>query len=156
MAMRRRSSEHGAVFVEFVLVLPFLLGIIFLIINFGVMLSFRQALSQAAAEGARAAAVAPANHTYSDRRTRARDTVNLAFQGQGGAPVSCGTGGLACYVSPDVAPGSPAGPACGEATKCIRVALVYNYEDNPRITVLDFFGPLLPETLSYTASARIN
>lgn len=156
MANRRRSSEHGAVFVEFVLVLPFLIGIIFLIINFGVMLSFRQALSQAAAEGARAAAVAPSNHTYNDRRTRATETVNLAFQGQDGSTVSCGGGGLGCYVSPDAAPGLPAGPACGEANKCIRVTLVYDYEGNPRINVPDFFGPLLPDTLTYTASARIN
>ena len=42
---------------EFALLVPLLVLILFGIISYGVMLSFRQSLSQAAAEGARAAAV---------------------------------------------------------------------------------------------------
>src|ERR1044072_971056 len=53
----QRCSEDGAAAVEFALVVPVLVLILFGIISYGVMLSFRQSLSQAAAEGARAAAV---------------------------------------------------------------------------------------------------
>ena len=58
-ADRRRVArqDRGAAAVEFALVVPFLLLLVFATISFGMMLSFRQTLSQAATEGARAAAV---------------------------------------------------------------------------------------------------
>lgn len=148
MDNRRRRGEHGAVFVEFVLVVPFLLGIVFLLISFGVMLSFRQTLSQAAGEGARAAAVAPANLTYSQRRDRAIVAINESFQGQSGAPVVCG-GTLTCTI-----PNVPT--TCGDASKCISVTIAYAYRTHPRVAVPQFFGQVLPANLTYTASARIN
>lgn len=148
MANRRRRSERGAAFVEFVLVVPFLLGVIFLIVSFGVMLSFRQTLSQAAAEGARAAAVAPANLDYAARRDRAFEAINEAFLGQPGPVVACGTT-LTCTI-----PETPA--TCGDANKCISVRLQYGYRAKPRVAVPQVFGVLLPATLTYTASARIS
>ena len=45
-------GERGAVAVEFALVLPLVLVLLFGIIGYGFMLSFRQGISQAAAEGA--------------------------------------------------------------------------------------------------------
>ena len=56
MRGRRARQERGAVFAEFVIVLPFFLLLIFGMISYGTMFSFRQTLSQAATEGARAAA----------------------------------------------------------------------------------------------------
>jgi Flp pilus assembly protein TadG len=55
----RHRAEGGAAAVEFALVAPLLLLLVFGVISYGYMLSFRQALSQGAAEGARAAAVSP-------------------------------------------------------------------------------------------------
>ena len=150
MANRRRRSEHGAVTVEFVFVLPFLLGIIFLIISLGVMLSFRQTMSQAAAEGARAAAVAPSNLSYDARKAKAREAIGTAFQGQIGGAVACGTG-LTCSFDP------PAGaPPCNAANKCVTVTVTYGYRADPRVQVPLVPDIMLPETLTYTASARIN
>lgn len=67
---RRTASreERGAAAVEFALILPILVVLVFGIIAFGYMLSFRQALSQAAAEGGRAAAVKPAGTANGEDR----------------------------------------------------------------------------------------
>lgn len=147
MVRQRIRSERGAVFVEFILVVPFFLMLIFLIISLGVMLSFRQTMSQAAAEGARAAAVAPSNFTYAQRVARAEAAINEAFQGQIGGAVACGST-LVCTI--------PAIPVtCGDASKCISVKLSYAYRANPRVAV-PLFGILLPQSLAYTASARID
>ncbi len=51
---RPARRERGAAAVEFALVVPLLLTLVFGIISYGYLLSFRQSLSQAAAEGARA------------------------------------------------------------------------------------------------------
>lgn len=142
-------DESGAVFVEFILVLPFLLFIIFAMVGYGAMFSFRQTLSQAATEGARAAAVAPANLSFADRSSRAIAAVNQAFQGEPGGDLVCGSGGLTCTI--------PATPTtCGTATECISVTVTYAYADHPRVPVPQFFGFALPDELEYTASARIS
>lgn len=150
MAMRRtRGGEHGAAFVEFILVVPFLMMFLYMIIAYGVMFSFRQTMSQAAVEGARSAAVAPANLTYTQRRDRALVAINQAFQGQIGGPLTCGDGRLTCTI--------PTVPVtCGDSTQCISVTLQYPYRTNPLVAVPQFFGVMLPATLQYTASARID
>src|SRR3954469_14916832 len=55
--IRRDSGDRGAVAVEFALVLPVLLLVIFGIIDFGRMLYAKITLAEAAHEGARAAAL---------------------------------------------------------------------------------------------------
>ena len=54
---RRRHAEQGAVLVEMALVVTFLSLVVFGIILFGILLGYRQNLTQAATEGARAASV---------------------------------------------------------------------------------------------------
>lgn len=56
--VRRSGEDQGSAAVEFALVLPVLMIILFGIIDFGRMLNTRITLSQAANEGARAVAVA--------------------------------------------------------------------------------------------------
>ena len=148
--MRRESTrnEHGAAFVEFVLVVPFLMMFLYMIIAYGVMFSFRQTMSQAAVEGARSAAVAPSNLTYTQRRDRAIVAINESFQGGIGGSLTCG-GTLTCTI--------PTVPVtCGDAKQCISVSVQYPYRANPRVVVPQFFGAALPQTLVYMASARIN
>ena len=57
MKLPRRESEDGAAAVEFALVLPVLLLLIFGIVDFGRMLNAKITINQAAREGARAAAL---------------------------------------------------------------------------------------------------
>ena len=52
-----RREQRGAVLVEFALVVTFLCLIVFGIITFGILLGYRQNLTQAATEAARAASV---------------------------------------------------------------------------------------------------
>ncbi|MFL6089766.1 MAG: TadE/TadG family type IV pilus assembly protein [Aeromicrobium sp.] len=149
MTTWRHRNERGAAFVEFVLVVPFLMMFLYMIIAYGVMFSFRQTISQAATEGARAAAIAPSNLTYTQRRDRAITAINEAFQGtQVGGGLTCG-GTLTCTV-----PSVPV--TCGDATQCISVTLQYPYRTSPLVAVPQFFGVMLPATLQYTSSARIN
>ena len=144
----RMRGETGSAFVEFVLVLPIFLFVISALVGYGAMFSFRQTLSQAATDGARAAAIAPANLTFTQRRDRATAAVNEALAGLPGAAVSCGSGGLTCTV-----PTVPT--SCGDSAQCISVALDYAYSAHPRIQLPQLFGFVLPAQLTYTASARI-
>ena len=148
MAPKHIREERGAAFVEFIIVVPFLMMFLYMIIAYGVMFSFRQTLSQAATEGARAAAVAPSNLTYTQRRDRAIVAINESFQGGIGGTLTCG-GILTCTI--------PTVPVtCGDANKCISVTVRYPYRANPRVVVPQFFGAALPENLEYTASARVS
>ncbi|WP_162602249.1 TadE/TadG family type IV pilus assembly protein [Nocardioides daejeonensis] len=137
--VRRRRDEDGAAAVEFALVVIPLVLILFGIISYAYMFSVRQALTQAAAEGARAAAVAQTNPTGA-----ATNAVNKALEGNGN--LSCGTNGLTCTATP------PA--ACqGGSAKCVTVTVSLNYD------AFDPFNlPLIPmpSTLSFTSSAEVN
>ena len=141
-------DERGAAFVEFVVVLPIFLFVISAMVSYGAMFSFRQTLSQAATEGARAAAIAPANLTFTQRRDRAIAAVNGSLNGLPGGGVSCGANGLTCTI-----PTVPS--ACGSSADCITVALTYDYDNHPRIALPQLVGFVLPNSLVYTASARV-
>lgn len=143
-AARRRGGERGASAVEFALVVIPLLWLVFGIISFGMMLSFRQTLSQAATEGARAAAV---EQDAGQRTTAATSAVNEAMDA---VSKSCGSGGLVCDFSSVSAPFS-----CGTGT-CVTVTLDYKYRDNPVIPSLPFVGTLMPQDLKYSATVRVS
>jgi Flp pilus assembly protein TadG len=145
---RCKRNERGAAFVEFVIVLPFFLFLTFALISFGGLFTFRQTLSQAATEGARAAVIAPTYSTFAVRSARAVTAINEAFAGELGGGVTCGSGGLTCTI-----PSTPT--SCGSSAECISVTLTYDYAHNPRIPVPQFLTFTLPNTVTYTASARI-
>lgn len=136
---RLAGEDRGAAAVEFAIIMLPLMLLVFGIIGYGYMLSFRQALSQAAAEGARAAAVTPAGLTDAERQTRALDAVNRAV----GYGVDCTTTGMTCTVAFDT--------TCG-LHGCVSVSLDYAYRDHPLIPTF----VLVPDTLGYTASAEVS
>ncbi|MEO9324901.1 TadE family protein [Nocardioides sp. C4-1] len=151
---RGQRSERGAAALEFALVMPFLLLLVFGIISYGMMLSLRQSMSQAATEGARAAAV---TLNASQKQTEGYASVNDALNSFG---VSCASGTLrrggasvgTCAVS---SPGACT-PAAGAGIQCVTVSLVYNYRDHPLVPSFPGLGVVLPETLSYSAQARVS
>lgn len=137
--VRRKRDEDGAAAVEFALVVIPLVLILFGIISYAYMFSVRQALTQAAAEGARAAAVAP-----SDPTGAAASAVNKALAGNG--RLTCGSNGLSCPP--------PVKAACqGGAAQCVTVTVSLDYNTfNP----FDFPLIPMPSTLSFTSSAEVN
>lgn len=148
---RPARRERGAAAVELALVLPILLLLVFGIIAYGYMLSFRQGISQAAAEGARAAAVAQSD---ADRLTQARSAVNAAL-----APNS-----VSCSGSSLVRSGSTVGTCTiavatctGEAStiRCVTVTLDYDYKNYPLLSVPGV-GVAMPDRLKYSAVARVS
>lgn len=119
---------------EFALIVPILIMLVFGVLSYGLMLSFRQSISQSAAEGARAAAVAPAT---ADRQAIAFEAIGAAMD------ATCNAGYLVCTAA------TPA--ACG----CMEVTVTYDYAADPSKPKL-MFGFALPDRLSYTAVAEIS
>lgn len=138
MRARARRDEGGAAALEFALVLPILLMLVFGIISYAYMFSVRQALTQAAAEGARAAAVAQTGQSA----TRATAAVNEALAG---LDMTCGAEGLTCTPTP---------ATCGSAS-CMRVTVTYAYRANNPIPNL-LPDAMIPASLSFTSSAEVN
>lgn len=151
----RRCSDDGAAAVEFALVVPVLVLILFGIISYGVMLSFRQSLSQAAAEGARAAAV-----TFVDTEKKG-EAVLAVTEALESFDVSCTAGGTlvrggknvgSCAISD---PGA-CSPSAGANVKCVTVKLSYDYKNGGMVPTFPGLGIILPDTLTYEAQARVS
>ena len=121
-----------------------LLWLVFGIISFGMMLSFRQSLSQAATEGARAAAV---QIDASKRDTSARDAVAAAMNAVG---KTCSSSGMDCDTSKVTSPFP-----CGSG-QCVTVELKYRYRDNPLIPSAPLVSAVLPDVMKYAATVRIS
>ena len=138
--MRRRGAraERGAAAVEAALVICFvLLPVIFGIITYGYMLSFRQSVSLAASEGVRAAAVAPG--AASPNRQA------IAFEAIGNVMgTECNVGHLVCET------GTPVGCA-----SCLSVTVRYNYLADTSKPNFPGMGVVVPEQLTYTAVAEM-
>lgn len=137
--VRAQRDESGAAALEFALVVPILLIIVFAIISYGYMFSVRQALTQAAAEGARAAAVSTPS---TQAATNATAAVNSALSS---LSLTCGSGGLTC---------TPTTITCGSAT-CMKVTVSFAYRaHNPLPNLLP--SAMIPTNLSFSSTAQVN
>ena len=140
--------------VEFALIVPILLALLFGIISYGYMLSYRQAITQAATEGARAAALAPQGV---DLSTRARSAVNRSLEPYG---VTCTTAGNlsrnGSTVGTCTIPSATA--ACANATSkpCVTVRITHNYRDKPLIPSFPGLGITLPSTVTFASVIEAN
>ena len=155
---QRRRTDSGSAAVEFALMAPLLLLLVFGIIAYGYMLSFRQALSQGATEGARAAAVS-AYPTPAQKVTDAVSGVNDALASYG---VRCDlpVGGTAGTLRRNgAAVGScavtPATCVNNALASCMSVQVVYDYANHPLVPEVPGVGLMLPNSLAYTAVAQV-
>jgi Flp pilus assembly protein TadG len=155
----RRRKENGAAAVEFALVAPLLLLLVFGVISYGYMLSFRQALSQGAAEGARAAAVSP-YPSATDKQTAALNAINDALDVDAYGITCSGVATNSPLKRDGVTVGtcSVTTAACAsDPTKsCVTVDLDYRYKDNPLLPNFPGVGLVLPSHLAYDATARVS
>jgi Flp pilus assembly protein TadG len=142
----RKHDEPGAAAIETALCICFIvLPIMFGIISYGFMLSFRQSLSQAATEGARAAAVAVSSGT---RTTSAQSAVKQAIAGLANGH-SCGDSALTCTVN-------IATCSYDATVQCATVTLTYLYKANPIAPSFPGLGILLPTNMTYSAVAEVS
>jgi len=159
-----RRCDRGAAAVEFAILLPLLLLIVFEIISWGYMFSFRQALSQAAEEGARAAVGGPAsgcpataswNVSGCAPGTAAAGAVANALSSyqNGGAALTCDGGGLTCSIAQ--APVS----SC-QASVCVQVTVTYPYRSQPLLHGMPSgvppFSLVLPPDLTFTSIVGVS
>lgn len=146
--------DDGAAMVEFAFVAVLLVMFVMGIINFGLILSFKQDMTRAAAEGARAGAVAATEAEVFDAADGAvREAV-------GGFDKECDpSAGLACNVNlhdcaVPVASGTPSHPA--SSGDCVTVELIYNYDQHPLLPKFPIIAAMLPDTIRDSSVARVN
>ena len=149
-ASRRRHDERGAAVVEFAIASVLLLVLLFGIIEFGYVLSFKQGLTQAAAEGARVGAVGGDSAAIAA-------AVNKAV---GGFKQTCSsTGPLTCKDDQgrwtSTTPAGPLPSACGSYT-CITIEVSYDWKNYPLLPKFPGLGLILPDTLKSTSVARVS
>jgi Flp pilus assembly protein TadG len=154
---RRRRTDRGAAAIEFALVAPLLIFLLFAIIGYGYMLSFRQAISQAAAEGSRAAAVAPSALSDAEVDSRARAAINDALGSYG---VTCDPNGTLKKGSAAAGTCTVSAPrSCTTSTvgaQCVKVTLSYTYRDDSLVPSFPGLGIVLPENLTYSTEAQVS
>ncbi len=150
-ASRRCHGDGGAALVEFTLVSVLLLLVVFGIINFGLLLSFKQDMTRAAAEGARAGAVAASGAAATDAEDetdRAVREFSNRFSADG-----CNTAGMDCQVELLDCGGSTNQP---NVPDCITVTLIYDYQDHPLVTPIPLLSGLLPNEVKAASVAKVN
>lgn len=150
----RRRDDSGAAMLEFAFVGVLLVTLVLGIINFGLILSFKQDMTRAAAEGARAGAVAlPVSTAWSEADTATSEAAD-------GFDRTCNSGdGLTCNInlhscSTTVPPGTPSNPA--STGDCVTVELVYDYAGHPLLARPPLLSALLPDTIRDSSVARLN
>lgn len=127
--------------VEFALVLPIFVALLFGIITYGYMLGYRQAVSQASIEAARVAAIKPPGYD-GDRSADARTSIRDSLSSFG---VDCDSDGIDCDIELTATCG------VGNNAQCVSVTVRHAYRDNPILPAFPGLGITLPRTIEYTA-----
>jgi len=142
------ARERGAAAVEFALVIIPLMVLVWGIICYGVMFSYRQALSQAAGEGARAAVAAPTASISSAATAAISNALSSYHQ-------TCGTT-LVCSVSSPTSGTLPNGATCPSGHTCVQVTVTFPYRSNPLIPNVPGLGIVVPENLTFTQTVEVS
>jgi Flp pilus assembly protein TadG len=119
------------------------------IIVYGYLMSFRQNMTQAAAEGARAGAIAPPDNTpgsYTIASAQALDATNQALESFG---ERCDNGRMSCDINPHLC--DPLG-----TVYCITVTVTYDYEHNPLMPDIPIVSAAIPSEFRSESTAQVN
>lgn len=133
----RRGDETGAALVEFALVFLLFMFILYALITFGLILAQKQNITNAAADGARAA-VGQSTDAGAVSAATARVTTAL------GAP---GTSYTLSAVP---------GACSGGSGRCITVTVRYDYQNHPLVPVAPGLGLAVPNTFQSTAVVQFS
>ncbi len=138
---------------EMALVSVLLFTLIFGIITFGLLLSFKQDMTRAAAEGARAGAVAIPGSALADADTATEEAVK-AFGGSF-STAGCARAGMACIIAEGDCPEDLSLPPANRR-RCVTVELVYDYKTEPLFGNLPLISSFLPDEVRSESVARVN
>lgn len=161
----RTRAQRGVAVLEMAIVTTLLFTLVFGIIGYGYLLSFRGSMQQSASEGARAAAPAPrtivavsaTNPGGRDNSTalaRARAATERAVEGYDqrcGAEITC------TYVIHDCSAPALAGNDTAALPDCITVKLRFdNTGSNSLLPMPPLVGELMPDELNTTSTVELN
>lgn len=165
-ARRRAVDERGAAIVEFALVVPLFLFILFGLIAFGLMLALKQSVTQSAEEGARASigVFLPAGATQAmeeaEREQRAFAAAKDGLEWLGDKCCKSPDGrfagedpGASITIDPNVieCPNAP-------GVDCMRVRVSYPYRERPLVPLPSSVPPFsfaVPETIASEATIQL-
>jgi hypothetical protein len=136
---RRAGDEEGSAVLEFALVSVVLLAILYGIITFGIILAVEHSLTNAAAEGARAAVGAPDGEEPSISATATRSAI----------------GWLEGWVEPADVTSAVEGCAHDATERCVRVRIDYPYGSRPVLPPFPLVGLLAPDVIRTEAVATV-
>ncbi|MCU1451039.1 MAG: TadE family protein [Acidimicrobiales bacterium] len=144
--MKRLRGENGVEMLEFALVIPIFVFVLYGLIAFGIMLSAKQTITNAAAEGARAAVGASPNSAAQISAARTKVTSAMKSYGQ--------------YDPNDPSQFSavvaPCDPLSVTSPSCITVKVMYPYSDKPLVPPAPGLGLVMPDKLSSTAVVQVS
>lgn len=141
----RASGATGTAIIELSLALGLLVMLLFGIISFGLTLSFRQTLTQATNEAARAASVTPSTPPTLPRE-RAETVVNRVMESQ---DTGCDDGrGLTCSFVTAACPDEP-------SRRCMTIRLTYDLLNHPRVLTVPGVDRLMPEVIESTVVIEV-
>lgn len=146
----KRDDEDGAAAVEFALVLPVFLLLLFGILTYGTIFLVHNQMTEAASDAARAAVAAGQSGAVST----ANDAVatDLDNDGAGLIPVNCGTSSLSCVATP-IQAGQPGCTNAPSGYECVEVTITYNYSQDPVIPTVPFMPT--PSTMTATSTVLV-
>jgi len=144
----RRRDEKGTSLVEFSLIVT-LLGVLLLgIIVFGMLLSKRQVLTQATAEGARAAVAYQYSANPLDTSLLEAEAENRVNESLEAIDRTCNVGPTTCDFDVYPCGSSPPTPATGSGD-CLVVTVEIDVKgSDPLVPSISVFSPFLPSTMS--------
>ncbi len=149
----RRPDERGSSLVEFALIVTLLCTLLLGIIVFGILLSKRQVLTQATAEGARIAV--PYQYTVpntSNVKDAARTQVNTSLEAMDRV---CGDAGTTCTFTVYPCLGTLADAPNGSGD-CLQVSVELTIMGSkPLVPSVSFITPFLPSKMSSTFTATL-
>jgi len=141
---QRLRGERGSVAVEFALIVPVFLVLVYGGITLGMAMSAKSVITEAAADGARAAIGVPTASAATVAQNEAQQV--LSNEGYKTPPTS---------VSATL---SVAGSGtCGSSltAQCVTVTISYPYSAHPALPNLPGFGLILPSTINATYTVEV-
>jgi Flp pilus assembly protein TadG len=140
----RRNDEEGAELIEFAIVVVILIMLIYGIVTFGLILSAKETLTQAASDGARAGIVATSTAIATAQTQASND---LSWMGKG----TCGTSGTTITCVATEAP-----CASNSNNTCLTMTVTYNYSASPLFPPMPGLSLVTPSTISSSSTLELS